>query len=49
MSNNTKKNIRERAYKEENPRGDSYQDKDIELEDGMILNLAINENEEKEK
>ena len=49
FSNNTKKNIRERAYKEENPRGDSYQDKDIELEDGMILNLAINENEEKEK
>jgi hypothetical protein len=49
LSNNTKKNIRERAYKEENPRGDSYQDKDIELEDGMILNLAINENEEKEK
>ena len=49
MSDNTKNNIRERAFKEENPRADSYQDKDIEIEDGMILNLGINENEEKEK
>ena len=49
LSDNTKKNIRERAIKEENQRGSSFNDKDIELEDGMILNLAINENEEKEK
>ena len=49
LSDNTKKNISERAIKEENQRGSSFNDKDIELEDGMILNLAINENEEKEK
>lgn len=49
LSDNTKKNIRERAIKEENQRGSSFNDKDIELENGMILNLAINENEEKEK
>jgi hypothetical protein len=49
FSKNTKKNIRERAFKEENPRKDSFNDKNIELEDGMLLEIPINENEEKDK
>ena len=49
FSKNTKKNIRERAFKEENPREDSFNYKNIELEDGMLLEIPINENEEKDK
>ena len=49
FSKNTKKNIRERAFREENSGDERLSNKNIELEDGMILNLPLDENEEEEK
>ena len=50
ISDNTKKNIRERAARLENIniRTDSFHDNIVEMEGGMLLDLSSEENEEKE-
>ena len=48
ISKNTKKNIKERAIKEENnsnTRADSFNNKIIEIEDGLLIELPVNEKE----